>query len=115
MSLRGERAAVARNRIYATAYIDRWKAGKESGMRGQTAISAYIRKYLFAKYDNKCCRCSWKEKNKTTGKIPLEVNHKDGNHRNNKEGNLELLCPNCHSLTSSFRSLNKGSGRPRKF
>jgi hypothetical protein len=30
---------------------------------------------------------------------------------NNKEENLILLCPNCHSLTSTFGSLNIGNGR----
>jgi predicted HNH restriction endonuclease len=27
----------------------------------------------------------------------LNVHHKDWNHENNDLGNLELLCPNCHS------------------
>lgn len=30
---------------------------------------------------------------------------------NNKEENLELLCPNCHSLTDNFGALNKNSTR----
>ena len=37
------------------------------------------------------------------------VNHKDGNKANNKEDNLDLLCPNCHSLTKNYGSLNKGN------
>ena len=38
------------------------------------------------------------------GKIlTLEVEHKDGNHDNNKEENLQLLCPNCHSITATYR------------
>ena len=36
-------------------------------------------------------------------KIPLEVHHIDGNRRNNDLSNLQLLCPNCHSLTDNFR------------
>lgn len=31
---------------------------------------------------------------------------------NNKEENLLLLCPNCHSLTSTYKGANKGNGRP---
>jgi len=34
------------------------------------------------------------------------MHHKDGNRSNNKEDNLELLCPNCHSLTDNFGILN---------
>ena len=94
-------------------YISRWKNGLESGMRGKTSISANIRKYLFQKYDNKCSLCKWTAVNPTTGKIPLEVEHVDGNYLNNLEDNLILLCPNCHSLTPTYKSLNAGHGRPR--
>ena len=31
--------------------------------------------------------------------IPLELHHIDGNRFNNKIDNLQILCPNCHSLT----------------
>jgi hypothetical protein len=41
--------------------------------------------------------------------IPLELDHVDGNHENNALDNLRLLCPNCHSLTPTFRGKNKGS------
>ena len=36
-------------------------------------------------------------------KINLEVHHKDGNHLNNNQDNLQLLCPNCHSYTDNWR------------
>ena len=38
--------------------------------------------------------------------IPLELHHKDGNHFNNKLSNFQLLCPNCHAKTSSYRGKN---------
>ena len=49
--------------------------------------------------------------NDYTQKIPLEVEHIDGNFQNNNEDNLILLCPNCHSLTSTYKGANKGHGR----
>ena len=42
-------------------------------------------------------------------KIPLELEHKDGNNQNNVRTNLEGLCPNCHSITDTWRGRNKPS------
>lgn len=92
-------------------YIDKWKNGKEGGFRGDYQISMHIKSYLFEKYNNKCANCGWGEINKYTGNIPLEVEHIDGNYKNNKEENLILLCPNCHSLTSTYKGANLNKGR----
>lgn len=92
-------------------YIARWKNGEEKGNKGEYFISDYIRRYLKEKYDNKCALCGWGEVNKYTGNVPLEIEHIDGNYKNNKEENLILLCPNCHSLTSTYKGANIGHGR----
>ena len=88
-----------------------WLGGKINPLNTNGVVKPFVRKYLFILNKNKCCLCGWGEVNKTTGKIPLEVDHIDGNFRNNKIENLRLLCPNCHSLTSNYKSLNTGSGR----
>lgn len=92
-------------------FIYRWKQGLEKGLRGKYGTSVYIRRYLFEKYDSKCCQCGWNKKNPVTGKSPLNIEHIDGDCLNNKEENLLLLCPNCHSLTPTYGSLNKNSSR----
>ena len=92
-------------------YINKWKNNEVNGLSGKYSISKHIRKYFFEKYNNKCSRCGWGETNPFTNKIPLEVHHKDGNYKNNIEDNLELLCPNCHSLTHTYKSANIGNGR----
>jgi 5-methylcytosine-specific restriction endonuclease McrA len=56
-------------------------------------------------------KCGWKERHNLTGNVPIQLEHKDGDSNNNKIDNLELLCPNCHSLTDTFGYLNKGRGR----
>lgn len=92
-------------------YINKWKNNENDGMRGEYQISSYIKTYLFNKYNNKCARCGWGEINKYTNKIPLEIEHVDGNYKNNIEENLILLCPNCHSLTSTYKGANLNKGR----
>ena len=53
------------------------------------------------------------ERNIFTNSIPLEIHNKDGNYKNNKEENLQVLCPNCHSLTEAFKSHNKNGRKGR--
>lgn len=76
--------------------------------------SRWAKKYLIEKYGEECMKCGWSEKHLTTGKVPIELNHIDGNSENNKLDNLELLCPNCHSLTYNYKALNAGNGRSKR-
>ena len=71
--------------------------------------------YLIKKYGEKCMDCGWCEKNKKTGNIPIQLEHIDGHSENNSLDNLKLLCPNCHSLTPTYGSLNKGNGRKKRY
>jgi len=80
--------------------------------RGNTATAHWIRDYLLEKNNYKCSKCGWGEVNSYTGKVPLELEHIDGNFLNNSPDNLIILCPNCHALTSTYKGANK-KGRPR--
>ncbi len=95
-------------------YINDWKLGRNNGMRGKYQLSMHIRRYIFEKYDNKCAVCGWSKVNPYTKMIPLEIEHKDGNFENNSEDNLILLCPNCHSLTSTYKGANVNCGRKER-
>jgi hypothetical protein len=90
--------------------IDAWLRGEVSG-ETVMGCSGAIKKWLLEECGHKCPKCGWSEVHPVTGKVPLEINHIDGNSTNNRPENLEVLCPNCHSLTPNFRALNKKSSR----
>lgn len=73
--------------------------------------SQTCRRFLIEQYGAKCMDCGWDKINPTTNKCPIELEHIDGNSSNNLPENLKLICPNCHSLTTTYKALNKGNGR----
>lgn len=67
-----------------------------------------LKKLLFARgiKKPKCELCGWAEVS-IDGRIPVELDHINGVHSDNRLENLRILCPNCHSLQTTHRGLNK--------
>lgn len=91
--------------------IDKWLSGNHRGMTDGGKTCAWVKPELVRLYGNKCIQCSWNEINPTTGRVPIELDHIDGDWTNSSFSNVRLLCPNCHSLTSTYRFLNSTSQR----
>jgi len=90
--------------------IEKWLNGELDG-NSKTGHASYVKHYLLEKYNNKCSKCKWGEINPFTKTIPLEVDHIDGHSYHNSPDNVTLFCPNCHSLTKTYRGANRGNGR----
>ena len=78
----------------------------EEYIHSPSAQTNKIRKKLLREglKEHKCECCNNSSWNGV--QIPLEVHHKDGNKKNNNLENLQLLCPNCHALTDTYRGRN---------
>lgn len=63
-----------------------------------------------------CEECGWSEQS-PNGRVPLELDHINGDRRDNRIENLRILCPNCHSLKPTHRGRNikarRGGGTGR--
>jgi hypothetical protein len=57
-----------------------------------------------------CELCGWAERS-LDGRIPIELDHINGDRNDNRLENLRILCPNCHALQPTHRGLNKKSRR----
>ena len=69
------------------------------------------REFLIREAGGKCSQCGF-DKTRPCGASILEIDHIDANHKNNDRSNLRVLCPNCHTLTPTFRNYgNKGNSR----
>ena len=69
---------------------------------------------LILERGHQCEQCKRRKWNKNT-EIPLELEHVDGNNKNNVQENLKLLCPNCHSQTKTWKRRKSGLDKKPSF
>lgn len=56
--------------------------------------------------DAACELCGWADA-APDGRIPVELDHINGDRNDNRLENLRILCPNCHALQPTHRGLNQ--------
>lgn len=85
-----------------------WNRGKYSADFSYDGSGSH-KKVLIEERGHICQSCkltSWLNE-----PIPLELEHCDGDNKNNVKENLLLLCPNCHAKTKFYRGRNINSGK----
>lgn len=79
-------------------YRNRDKTGKF--LAGEINGSKFYRQIAFENYKHECSVCGYKQFIEI-----LEVHHIDGNRKNNKVENLQILCPNCHKIKTLLTNI----------
>lgn len=80
-----------------------------------TASTGSVKKHLIKCGRKEMCEeCGWCEQRKSDGKIPVHLHHKNGDSSDNRISNLQLLCPNCHSLTENYAGKNRNNPKRQK-
>jgi hypothetical protein len=93
------------------AFVERWLSGLEDGNRGKhrEQVSAFVRRWLIERSECKCAICGGSEW--LGEKMPLLIDHIDGDSHNTVPENLRMICGNCDMQTSTYKGKNKGNGR----
>jgi hypothetical protein len=81
----------------------------EWGIKNPPWVKRYI-KELKGEHCEVCGLTEW-----LGNPITLELDHTDGNPKNNTVENLRLICPLCHSYTHSWKGKNRGNGRKERY
>lgn len=79
---------------------------ENSGYSNELVKQRIVKDNLLAYHCVKCKIDSWQGET-----LVLDLDHINGNNKDNRLENLRYLCPNCHSQTDTYKGRNKNSGK----
>jgi hypothetical protein len=84
-----------------------WNRNRERVANGEPIDVQTIKKLFRMDVDIHWCELCGLKDTWNGRPITLELDHINGDNKDNKYSNLRLLCPNCHSQTDTFKGRNK--------
>jgi len=83
---------------------------KDSPYKNNGGLKRRLIKEKILKFECAYCKITkWRDKD-----APLQLDHINGNNRDNRLENLRLLCANCHALTDTFCGKNTERSKKEK-
>jgi len=81
-------------------------------VKDRWVTSHHLKRRLFREgvKQPRCEICGWATQ-APDGRVPVELDHINGDKTDNRLENLRIVCPNCHALQPTHRGLNKKSCR----
>lgn len=86
-----------------------WNIKKQDIISEKCINTRSLKKYIIEERGHQCSICNtieWMGQ-----KVPLVLDHVDGNSENNLLSNLRLVCGNCDMQLPTYKNKNKGNGR----
>lgn len=74
----------------------------------------FVKPHILKEQNNICIICE-SEPYHNDKELIFILDHIDGNASNNKRDNLRMVCPNCDSQLSTYKSKNKNSARKERY
>lgn len=88
----------------------------EEYLSNRVPIKSHELKNKLIKEGLKSEECEICEEHEWNGeKIPLELDHKNSDHFDNRIENLQIICPNCHAIETRKRRQCRPTGRSHQF